>query len=557
MNCGSDLSLSAETRSGALSAAPGAVVTIPEPSPTVPLVAAKGPSEPPPSSPFSEAPSRTLIDTAVAADHPLLADAAIGMEIALPFSDNDPLADDPFDHDEPTIQVRPEATLVSEAPGGGIAPWDRPSPPVEEIQQVARPISVGSGRPIPSPSPAVKPVAPVIPRNEPPSEPRIRTEPPPMVALGQPPRSASPFPEKRASLGAQLSESLRPRRQSPVPSRTPFPRQIREEKLSPSRPDPREDPASTHLRTSSNPFLVAAGVARNSPSEPRVGVARPVPAARAPGARSNVPFEALSLEEQMEQAKHFVCRSCSTPVPLVHKFCGRCGAVVPPEIVGARTKFFGALQTPGRAKIILIRGEGVEGLSYQLNAEQHIVGRTGQLVFPDDPFVSPRHANLFYRDAQLVVRDEGSVNGVYVRVRGTVDVEPGDLFLAGEQLFRVEPAPATTDTPGPDGTYFYSSPKHHMAFRVTQILQGGLPGIGVCARGSALQVGREGGDLNFPADLYMSASHCKVEDVAGKLTLTDLNSRNGTYVKIKGEQALSHGDYLFIGKKLLRVEVTN
>ena len=105
-----------------------------------------------------------------------------------------------------------------------------------------------------------------------------------------------------------------------------------------------------------------------------------------------------SLEELMDQAKNFVCRSCSTAVPLGHKFCGRCGAAVPPEILQARTQFFGQLQAPGKAKLILIRGEGVEGLSYQLNAEQHIVGRAGQLVFPDDPFVSPRHANFIEND---------------------------------------------------------------------------------------------------------------------------------------------------------------
>jgi hypothetical protein len=134
----------------------------------------------------------------------------------------------------------------------------------------------------------------------------------------------------------------------------------------------------------------------------------------------------------MEQAKNFVCRSCSTPVPMQHKFCGRCGAAVPPEILSARTQFFGQLQMPGRAKLILIRGEGVEGLSYQLNAEQHVVGRNGQLVFTDDPFISPRHANLFYRGGKLVVRDEGSLNGVYWRVHGTVDLAPGDQFLAGE-----------------------------------------------------------------------------------------------------------------------------
>lgn len=258
----------------------------------------------------------------------------------------------------------------------------------------------------------------------------------------------------------------------------------------------------------------------------------------------------------MDQAKNFVCRSCSTPVPVGHKFCGRCGAAVPPEIMNARTQFFGQLQAPGKAKLILIRGEGVEGLSYQLNAEQHVVGKAGQLVFPDDPFVSPRHANFFYRNATLCVRDEGSLNGVYLRVRGSVPIEPEDFFLAGEQVFRVDRAPKLNDTPGPDGTFFYSSPKHQSPFRITQVLQGGGHGMTVCARTSSMQIGREGGDLNFPTDLYMSGSHCKIDDNNGALMLTDMSSRNGTYIRLRTERELQHGDYLFIGRKLLRVEIT-
>jgi pSer/pThr/pTyr-binding forkhead associated (FHA) protein len=263
-----------------------------------------------------------------------------------------------------------------------------------------------------------------------------------------------------------------------------------------------------------------------------------------------------SPEELMDQAKNYVCRSCSTPVPLGHKFCGRCGAAIPPEIVNARTQFFGQLQMPGKAKLILIRGDGIEGLSYQLNAEQHVVGRTGQLVFPDDAFVSPRHANLFYRAGKLVVRDEGSLNGVFCRVRGTVELASGDFFLAGEQLFRIEGPARANDGPAPDGTYFYSSPKHQSQFKIIQMLEGGAAGMAVCARGNGLQIGREGGDLNFPGDLYMSASHCKLEESGGRLSLTDLNSRNGTYVRLKAEKELAHGDYLFIGRKLLRVEIT-
>lgn len=257
----------------------------------------------------------------------------------------------------------------------------------------------------------------------------------------------------------------------------------------------------------------------------------------------------------MEQAKNFVCRSCSTPVPMGHKFCGRCGAAVPPEILNARTQFFGALQAPGKAKLILIRGEGMDGLSFHLKAEQHIVGRNGQLVFPDDPFVSPKHANFFYRDGRLVVRDEGSLNGVYFRVRGSVEISPGDTFLAGEQLFRVDPTPKASDGADAEGTYFYSSPKYPSAFRINQLLEGGAVGMTVCARGNSLQIGREDGDLNFPGDIYMSAKHATVEERGDKFILTDHDSRNGTYIRIKTERALTHGDYIFIGRKLLRVEL--
>src|ERR1700733_12485635 len=318
-----------------------------------------------------------------------------------------------------------------------------------------------------------------------------------------------------------------------------------------------ESPAA--VSSSSAQALFAEPLRRRNSPDPGIRAyasASALSSGPSPQARPEAAAPNLSQEELMDQAKNFVCRSCSPPVPLQHKFCGRCGAAVPPDILGARTQFFGQLQVPGRAKLILIRGEGVEGLSYQLSAEQHVVGRNGKLVFPDDPFVSPKHANLFYRNNKLVVRDEGSLNGVFLRVRGTIDLNMGDHFLAGEQLFRLDPAPNASDGPAPDGTYFYSSPKHQSPFRIIQILQGGAIGMTVCARSGGLQIGREGGDLNFPSDLYMSASHCKLEDTAGKVTLTDLNSRNGTYARIKQEKELAHGDYLFIGRKLLRVEIT-
>jgi pSer/pThr/pTyr-binding forkhead associated (FHA) protein/RNA polymerase subunit RPABC4/transcription elongation factor Spt4 len=275
------------------------------------------------------------------------------------------------------------------------------------------------------------------------------------------------------------------------------------------------------------------------------------PAAQAPSTPSQ--------EELMEQARHYVCKECQSPVPSGQKFCGACGASVPQAIQDLQTEFFGALQAPGKARLILIRGDqGVDGLSYLLQGSEHVAGRQdAQILFPDDPWISPRHANFVYREGSLVVCDEGSTNGVYVRVTDSVDLQPGDTFLCGQEVFRLDAAPADSAGPAPDQTQFYASPPRPSPFRLVQLLEQGAEGMVICAGESSVQIGREGCDVNFPEDIYMSGTHAKVQLSGGdRFTLTDLGSRNGTYVRIRTDHALAQGDYLFLGHQLLRVEMT-
>ena len=262
--------------------------------------------------------------------------------------------------------------------------------------------------------------------------------------------------------------------------------------------------------------------------------------------------------DEMEQARNYVCKSCSSPVPMKHKFCGTCGAEVPESVKEAQHEYFGELQAPGNARLILVRGgEGVEGLSYHLKALEHIAGRSdGQILFPEDSWLSPKHANFLFRDNKLSVKDEGSLNGVYIRVTGSTPIKPGTQFLCGEEVFRLDPAPSDTAAPGPDQTYFYSSPKRATTFRVTQVVEGGLDGMSFCSPTETARIGREEVDLNFPEDKYMSSNHARVDAKDGSFTLVDEDSRNGTYIRVDGEQPLQHGDYLFLGRQLLRVEMT-
>ncbi len=260
----------------------------------------------------------------------------------------------------------------------------------------------------------------------------------------------------------------------------------------------------------------------------------------------------------MEQARSYVCTECSSPVPGGHKFCGACGAAVPDAVQNPDTEFFGQMQAPGKARLVLIRGEGgVEGLSYLLQGSEHIAGRQdAQILFPDDDWLSPRHANFFYRDERLFVRDEESANGVFVRVQGGVPLTFGDLFLCGDEVFRLDANPDDDAAPAADETCFYSSPRRPSSFRITQILQGGTEGMVYCSPSEAAFIGREECDLNFPVDIYMSGRHARVEMAGESFQLVDEDSRNGTYIRLRQERELAHGDYLFLGRQLLRVEMT-
>jgi pSer/pThr/pTyr-binding forkhead associated (FHA) protein len=229
---------------------------------------------------------------------------------------------------------------------------------------------------------------------------------------------------------------------------------------------------------------------------------------------------------------------------------------------GAKTMFFGAMQAPGRAKLILIKGEGMDGVSYVLSATDHVAGRQeGAILFPEDPLLSPRHANFVYRDGRLYVRDEGSANGVFVRIMHPLTLAPNSLFLVGEQLLRVEAVPPeTVPVPDDDGTYFYGSPRRGSKLALVQMLAGGYLGMIFRARENMLSIGREGNDVNFPEDPFISGHHATIRAIdthdGPRFQLTDLGSKNGTFVRIKEEAPLLHGDYVFIGQQLLRVEIT-
>jgi pSer/pThr/pTyr-binding forkhead associated (FHA) protein len=120
------------------------------------------------------------------------------------------------------------------------------------------------------------------------------------------------------------------------------------------------------------------------------------------------------------------------------------------------TLLFGSPAAPRYARLCQRTVEGIARDVYYIRKVETVLGReSGDVVFTEDPFLSRRHAaiRMVSRDGapviptgpgrtssegQFVLVDLGSSNGTFIRLRGEVDLHPGDHFRVGQQLFRVD-----------------------------------------------------------------------------------------------------------------------
>ena len=93
---------------------------------------------------------------------------------------------------------------------------------------------------------------------------------------------------------------------------------------------------------------------------------------------------------------------------------------------------------PVKGKLHLVMEGGQPGEVYDLEDETVIGRNNGEITFPHDGFMSGRHARIERRGGTFVLTDEGSRNGTFVKIKGEVELKPGDTILVGKQLFRFE-----------------------------------------------------------------------------------------------------------------------
>ncbi|HYU16424.1 MAG TPA: FHA domain-containing protein [Candidatus Acidoferrum sp.] len=253
------------------------------------------------------------------------------------------------------------------------------------------------------------------------------------------------------------------------------------------------------------------------------------------------------------------CPHCGSDVPVNFKFCGVCGQslgaapaaapaypVAPPGFAATA-----APQAMPRASLTLIRPDGSEGGTFPLREGDNRLGRDHGAIFENDGYLSPTHCELLVMGNGAVVRDLDSLNGVFVRMTGEEEIQPGQVIRMGQELLRfdlIEPP-----TPLEDGTEVMGSPNPGYWGKITVIIGNGLDGSAYPLLGDSVTMGRERGDINFPDDGYVSGLHARLSARGGKVYLADLGSSNGTFLRVQGERKLGNESFVLLGQQLFKL----
>jgi pSer/pThr/pTyr-binding forkhead associated (FHA) protein len=242
-----------------------------------------------------------------------------------------------------------------------------------------------------------------------------------------------------------------------------------------------------------------------------------------------------------------------------------------------------------RARLVLIARDGGEGPSFPLG-ESTDIGRTeGNVVIAEDRYISPRHARITVRQGVFYLRDLDSTNGMYVRIpfprlgleptpTAPPDVPPGgdnqasaeqiltdqDLFLVGQQVLRFEVVKNAEEGFGvasENGTLLFGTPAAPRYARLSQRTVEGVVRDVFHVRKAETVIGREQGDIVFNDDPFLSRRHCVLRVNGGgpgqgprSFALADLGSSNGTFLQVREEVRLRHGDHFRIGQQLFRFD---
>jgi pSer/pThr/pTyr-binding forkhead associated (FHA) protein len=203
-------------------------------------------------------------------------------------------------------------------------------------------------------------------------------------------------------------------------------------------------------------------------------------------------------------------------------------------------------------KLVLINPDGSEGSSFALNEGSTVVGRNAGRLFAGDAYMSPVHATFVLGSDGCTVKDEQSLNGVYVKIGRDrpVRLNHGDVFRIGQEIVRFE---TIAPPQAVDGVEPMGSPNPGYLGRICLVVGRESIGHAHAIQPDGMHIGRERGDVIFPEDGYVSGLHCRIHHDGAAIVLTDVGSSNGTFLRIRGERRVASGELLLMGQQLFRL----
>jgi len=183
--------------------------------------------------------------------------------------------------------------------------------------------------------------------------------------------------------------------------------------------------------------------------------------------------------------------------------------------------------------------DDVEENEYEIGQNKvFTIGRLGcDISLRDDMLLSDTHASVFGHEGNFFLRDENSRTGTFLRLAGGISAElsEGDVIRIGKQYLQLASAEAKNlvihyDLNGVEKNRYELSEKY-------------------------LVLGRSGDISLEENDMAMSRKHIACCLRNGKFVIKDLNSANGSFLRVASKHQLMHGQEFRVGQQIFAFSI--
>lgn len=284
----------------------------------------------------------------------------------------------------------------------------------------------------------------------------------------------------------------------------------------------------------------------------------------------------------MQSSEKRLCPNCGEIVQEGHRFCGSCGTRY--DSADERSDNAAEGSDPAMPKRNIERLSFVKNRSVELDLSDKVatwtlfhvnddgtigerisicegtnyIGRASSRLLSADRFVNPKHVIIQCSNSEAVIQDNESLNGVFYRLTDdSTALYDGDVFRIGEELLCFNMGNSTQpllSTQASEKTTLLGG-KEAPGWGYLRVIMGAYSEGSVYRLSQPMvSLGRTHANILFPRDGFVSGTHASLQLADDHAVLTDLNSSNGTFVRIKGSLSIASSAYILIGNQLLLIK---